>query len=581
MPRNAAGVYSLPAGNPVVTATVISSVWANTTLSDIGTAMTGSLARNGDGGMTGQFKADDGAIGAPGISWASETTTGWYRASAGNIRFAIAGADIITVTAAGIVVSAMTVSGILSAGGFNATGAVAPANGFYLPGASTVTFTTNTVTRLTLGSTGTVTVAPVASGVQNLIVGDTTDNVYSTFSGNLRIGKGTLIAANVSEFYNVGAFDFWIGNSAAQALNFFTANVARASISGAGNVVVAAVASGITVTVGSGGAASISLHVNALTGGIVQRWNDGTVNADFTMSGTQANIGTTTNHPFTIYTNAVVRVNVAVTGHTTITAAGSAVPLGLTVTNNGAGAGTLTRISLNDGTGNLGYLQGDPNGNAVSLRATDRNDRLDFWTGTGGGAQRVTINQLGNVGINAPTSGIALSILGDTETLSITGANSYIGFHPTATGHAFAIQAQNSVDGWRVYDLTDSRQVLTISNAGVGAINDAGTMREIGYRDLPPILYGSGGTLALTSVHNGKAVIMTAGTAVPAIVAADGYVVTFIVGVASTFTNGATTLYWSAGSGSFPTGTRNAAVGSVVTMYAYGGAMYIWGNGLT
>ncbi len=47
MARNGSGVYSLPAGNPVTTGTVISSTWANTTLNDIGNAMTASLAYDG------------------------------------------------------------------------------------------------------------------------------------------------------------------------------------------------------------------------------------------------------------------------------------------------------------------------------------------------------------------------------------------------------------------------------------------------------------------------------------------------------------------------------------------------------
>jgi len=53
MSRNGSGVYSLPAGNPVVTQTTISSTWANTTLSDIATALTGSLAADGQTPMTG------------------------------------------------------------------------------------------------------------------------------------------------------------------------------------------------------------------------------------------------------------------------------------------------------------------------------------------------------------------------------------------------------------------------------------------------------------------------------------------------------------------------------------------------
>jgi hypothetical protein len=55
MSRNGSGVYSLPAGNPVVTQTSISSTWANSTLSDIATALTGSVASDGQTPMTGQL----------------------------------------------------------------------------------------------------------------------------------------------------------------------------------------------------------------------------------------------------------------------------------------------------------------------------------------------------------------------------------------------------------------------------------------------------------------------------------------------------------------------------------------------
>ena len=48
MPRNVAGVYTLPPViNPVVTATTIASSWANPTLSDIATALSDSIDRQG------------------------------------------------------------------------------------------------------------------------------------------------------------------------------------------------------------------------------------------------------------------------------------------------------------------------------------------------------------------------------------------------------------------------------------------------------------------------------------------------------------------------------------------------------
>jgi hypothetical protein len=55
MSRNGSGVYSLPAGNPVVTQTTISSAWANNTLSDISAALTDSVAADGQTPMTGNL----------------------------------------------------------------------------------------------------------------------------------------------------------------------------------------------------------------------------------------------------------------------------------------------------------------------------------------------------------------------------------------------------------------------------------------------------------------------------------------------------------------------------------------------
>lgn len=47
MPRDGSGNYNLPSGNPVVANTTISSTWANTTLSDLGTGLTQSISRDG------------------------------------------------------------------------------------------------------------------------------------------------------------------------------------------------------------------------------------------------------------------------------------------------------------------------------------------------------------------------------------------------------------------------------------------------------------------------------------------------------------------------------------------------------
>lgn len=62
MSRNGSGTYSLPAGNPVVTGTTISSTWANNTLSDIATALTGSVASDGQTTMSGNLNMGNNEI---------------------------------------------------------------------------------------------------------------------------------------------------------------------------------------------------------------------------------------------------------------------------------------------------------------------------------------------------------------------------------------------------------------------------------------------------------------------------------------------------------------------------------------
>ncbi len=52
MSRNGSGIYSLATGNPVVTGSTISSTWANASLSDIATALTQSIASDGQTTIT-------------------------------------------------------------------------------------------------------------------------------------------------------------------------------------------------------------------------------------------------------------------------------------------------------------------------------------------------------------------------------------------------------------------------------------------------------------------------------------------------------------------------------------------------
>ena len=62
MSRNGSGTYTLPAGNPVVSSTVIASTWANNTMNDLASAMTDSVAADGQTPMTGPLNMNSNKV---------------------------------------------------------------------------------------------------------------------------------------------------------------------------------------------------------------------------------------------------------------------------------------------------------------------------------------------------------------------------------------------------------------------------------------------------------------------------------------------------------------------------------------
>lgn len=99
MPRNGSGTYSTP--NSFSSGTTIESASVNANFSDVGTELTNSLPRDGQAAMTGQLKAANGTAAAPGITFGTDTDTGFYRASANTIGVAIGGAAGGTIDASG------------------------------------------------------------------------------------------------------------------------------------------------------------------------------------------------------------------------------------------------------------------------------------------------------------------------------------------------------------------------------------------------------------------------------------------------------------------------------------------------
>jgi hypothetical protein len=101
MSRNGSGTYTLPAGNPVVTGTTISSTWANSTLTNIASALTDSLAADGQTTATGNLKMGNNRITglADGLASTDAATVSQVAASvAGLGTMSTQNANAVTIT---------------------------------------------------------------------------------------------------------------------------------------------------------------------------------------------------------------------------------------------------------------------------------------------------------------------------------------------------------------------------------------------------------------------------------------------------------------------------------------------------
>lgn len=87
MPRNGSGVYTLPEA-PFSPNTVISSADVNSDFSDIATAMTASLARNGEGGMSAAL-----SLSTDGVFYSADPDTGVLRTAANTQAVRVGGED--------------------------------------------------------------------------------------------------------------------------------------------------------------------------------------------------------------------------------------------------------------------------------------------------------------------------------------------------------------------------------------------------------------------------------------------------------------------------------------------------------
>lgn len=250
MPRNASGNFTLPLP-PVVTGTVIESLWANTTMSDLAASITDSLDRYGRGGMVAPFRMVDGTVSTPAISFSSETNTGLYKPSAGVVSLSVLGAEVQTWTSAattlGIDLNLLGDFNVL--GNFEIDGDILladdkavgwGANNTRIAGndtTDTITFFTNALERMRVDSSGRVGIAR-ASPLQRLHIGAGTGSTAEIAV----IDGGTSGAAGGASFavHNGGTYVLAVGNRSALIGGGYDAHgmilAAGDLVSGAGGV---------------------------------------------------------------------------------------------------------------------------------------------------------------------------------------------------------------------------------------------------------------------------------------------------------------------------------------------------------
>ena len=205
MSRNGSGTYSLPAGNPVVTGTTISSTWANNTLTDIATALTGSLAADGQTTATGALK-----MGANRITGLAD---GLASTDAATVNQIPSGATfLLKASNLSDVADATTSRGNLVAAKSGANSDITSLTGLTTPltvaqgGTGAATLTSNNVL-LGNGTSAPQTVAPSTSG--NVLTSNGTTWV-SSVPASYPLTSGTAVASTSGTTIDFTSIPSWV-----------------------------------------------------------------------------------------------------------------------------------------------------------------------------------------------------------------------------------------------------------------------------------------------------------------------------------------------------------------------------------
>ncbi len=275
MSRNGSGTYTLPAGNPVVSGTVIATTWANNTMNDLASAMTDSVAADGQTPMTGPLNMNSnkvtnlatGTISGDGINFNQFNTPTFGGAVVCSSTLTVAGDTTMSGTGQLKIPngttgqrSATPVSGMIR---FNSTlNSYEGYTSYTGATISTITFVTTTATLTTATAHGlntgntvfiTGTTPAAYSGTFVITVTGTTTFTYtmlSTPSGNATV-MGSYVYGNWAQIgggaTGAGGDQIFVENGVT-----VTANYTLSTNKNAMSVGPITINSGVTVTVPSG-----------------------------------------------------------------------------------------------------------------------------------------------------------------------------------------------------------------------------------------------------------------------------------------------------------------------------------------
>lgn len=205
MSRNGSGTYTLPAGNPVVTGTTIASTWANNTLSDIATALTGSLASDGQTSMTGNLNLNSNKIvnlATPTLSTDAVTKAYADALVGGAGSFTTLTSSGATTFTANTASTSTTTGTAVITGGLGVSGRINAANFDGIVGANTAaagSFTTLSATGVTTVQAGTAALPAITT------TGDTNTGIFFSAADTIDFTKG---GTAVGQFDSSGNFKF-------------------------------------------------------------------------------------------------------------------------------------------------------------------------------------------------------------------------------------------------------------------------------------------------------------------------------------------------------------------------------------